>query len=150
VVSIKIRFSGCVKDQSYCWSLLPTSQSDIHHASSKLYILLTRCEGLRMLQLKIRVSWDVTRCHWVSGYWCFEGTHCVHLQAQAVHCPKWRYKSSKHHKPHTQQHSITPQKTWFFVVLVLFMIMQWRSRWYSFGIMLCIIIAVDQILPLNG
>jgi len=32
MVSLEMRFSGSVKDQGYCWSLLPASQSDLHRA----------------------------------------------------------------------------------------------------------------------
>ena len=36
------------------------------------------------LLLRIQVFWDVTRYHWVSDGWCFEGLLCLHLQGLRV------------------------------------------------------------------
>jgi len=50
-----------------------------------LLILKTRfCnmkpEILTVALRKIQVFWDVILCHWVSGFHCFEGLLCLHLQ----------------------------------------------------------------------
>ena len=37
--------------------------------------------------LKIQVVWDLTQCQLVNGYWCSEGSYCLHIQGHA-HCRK--------------------------------------------------------------
>jgi hypothetical protein len=67
--------------------------------------------------------------HWVSGCWCLE-------EEESRADLKWRYDGSlKHQKPHPQQHSVTLQKILIVNVIVLCVLMQWKSRWCSLGIM---------------
>ena len=62
----------------------------------------------------VRVLWATSPCHWVSDSVLLKASWCLLLQDTQIAGP-WRWRHCcplKHHKPITQQCSITSQKGW--------------------------------------